>query len=189
MSLYTPVTLQFEKELCDWVLEDLERMKATTHAIVKGQFRAKHDFPDELIDKVNKELNSYGMPNVAWADSYVRRKGSKQYLHIDGQRFPLFCAINFPLKGTKNSRFEYYGGDYTITQHEGLDNLYWFNTTWTGEPKLIDNLELTKSHLVRVNVPHMAVASAEEDRWILSMRFEGNPTYEYMQECIAKHNL
>jgi hypothetical protein len=188
MEFSTPIKLQCEQLIRDWALKDLEAKKATTQLIIKTQYRASHEFPEELLSVVNAELNSYGIPGVMYADSYVRRRASKQYLHVDGHDFPLFCAINIPLKGTTNSRFEYYGGDYAIVP-KLAKGLKWFEPEWYGEPVLKESLELTSAHLVRVDVPHMAVANDEEDRWILSMRFLGNPSYEYVKHCIEKNNL
>lgn len=187
MNFATSFTLLCEKEIRQWAIEDLEAKKANTQLIIKTQYRAQHQFPVELLGKVNDELNSLGIPNVWYVDSYVRRKNSKQYLHVDGHEFPLFCAINIPLKGTIGSKFEYYTGQYTIEQKQ-QKGLKWFEPIWTGEPELAETLELTHAHLIRVDIPHMAVANELEDRWIISLRLEGNPSYEYVKSCIERNN-
>jgi hypothetical protein len=188
MIFSTPVKLKFEQQIREWTINDILSSKAATNLIIKTQHRAQHQFPRELLDTINSELNSYGMPGVSYADSYLRRKGSKQYLHVDGHEHQIFCAINIPLMGTTNSGFQYYGGDYEIVE-KTAKGLRWLEPVWNGEPQLLEDLELTTPHLVRVDVPHMAVANAAEDRWILSIRFLGNPSYEYMQDCIARNNL
>lgn len=186
MIYSTPIQLNCESQIREWVLADLEIKKATSQLIIKTQYRAQHHMPKDLLDAVNNELNSMGIPNVSWMDSYVRRPGSKQYLHVDGHDFPLFCAVNIPLSGVIGSRFEYYGGDYTV-EKKSAKGLTWFEPIWNRPPELIENLELTTSHLVRIDIPHMAVANDHEPRSIVSMRFEGNPSYEYVRDCIIRN--
>lgn len=148
------------------------------------QTRIKHKLPIDLLYDINKELNSYGIPKILYCQSYIRKKGNFQGIHVDGSNGELInAAINIPLQGYIDSKFTWYFGDYDLVE-KNIGDLYFYDLKWKSVPQVASTLELTDPYLVRVNVPHSAQASFAEDRWIFTMRFVGNPIFEDLYERI-----
>lgn len=47
--------------------------------------------------------------------------------------------------------------------------------TSTSKPTVIDELEILETTIVKLDVPHRAIASAEKPRAVVSIKFIGNP--------------
>ena len=183
---FFPIKLKLEVEqaIKDFAIADI--LEKSDPEKVLLQYTVDHtNIPQDLLNAINSELNSKGIPDLLYAKSYVRRKNHAQGIHIDGLNFPLHCAINIPLMGSEGSKFCYYTGSYKMipTNERGLK---FYALKWDGEPILEDELELTSPHLVRVDRPHCAMASSTENRWIFTMRFRGNPTFEELYQKIVR---
>jgi hypothetical protein len=175
---FVPIKLEVEQAIKDFAIADI--LKKSEPEKVNFQYAVDHtDIPSDLLNDINSELNSKGIPDLLYCKSYIRRKKHVQEIHIDG----LNCAINIPLKGSAGSRFCYYTGSYKmhLTVVRGLK---FYALEWDGLPILENELELNTTHLVRVDRPHCAIASNTENRWIFTMRFKGNPTFEDLYQKI-----
>jgi hypothetical protein len=181
MNYFKKINFEFEETLKVLAKNDIENFLINIINF-KDQARIKHTFDNTFLDVINRELSHYGIPNVLYCQSYIRKKGHRQMIHVDGTNGQLInCAINIPLHGGDDSKFNWYSGEYMLIE-KNVGDLYFYDLKWNSFPKLEESLELTDTHLVRVNSPHSAQASIEEDRWIFTMRFVGNPTFEELYE-------
>lgn len=186
MEYYKKINLKCESLIREFVIKDLNPPPTN----FKDSVKVAHTLPEELLNTVNAELAEYGIPPVWYCQSYLRRKGTWQGIHIDGVKdVNIHVAINLPIQNTEDSKFIWYTGDYhtdikvgkaqnvnggviPITYHDiTFDNL-----------KEAASLELNQAHLIRVDRPHRACANEVDDRWIFTMRFKGNPTFEELYE-------
>ena len=175
MTNFVPIKLKVESKIREYAILEIEN--ANFEIPPEGQYTVDHKIPSPLIDEINLELAELGFPKVEYAKSYVRKQGNKQGIHIDGTHHIVHCAINIPLKGCNNSIHAYYDGDYTLVpKHQ--HGLYFYHIKWNSPPTITSAISLKEAHLVRVDKPHAAIASPLEDRWVFTMRFEGNPTFE-----------
>jgi hypothetical protein len=112
--------------------------------------------------------------------SYCRQSGHSQGIHLDGvEGHYIDNAVNIPLQGCAGSRHVYYEGDY-ITVERTVNGLTFRDLIWKSIPKVADILYLDQPTLLRVNYPHSAQATSQTARWALTMRFQGNPSYELL---------
>jgi hypothetical protein len=104
---------------------------------------------------------------------------------------PWYCAINLNLDDTASLMYwmsstatEVYPEDVSNRLqgiHYGNRNNNKFNT---DEYKVLDVFYIHKPTLVRTHIPHTVKnIDIDKDRWCLSIRFKGNPTYE---ECLDR---
>ncbi len=137
--------------------------------------------PDDLLTIVNSELNSYGISDVSYCRYYRRFKNSTQFLHVDGHTGKiLHCAINIPLSGGKNSKFEWHAGDFELVEvNVGVTKQKTYSVKWNSPSVPIESVEMIDGcYLVRIDQPHRAISSMDEDRVVFTIRFKGNPTFE-----------
>jgi hypothetical protein len=183
MEYYKKINLQCENSIRNYLI-DLVR---TPQKLI-DQTKISHELPKELLDTINSELATYGITEIQYCQSYLRAKGTTQGIHIDGIGFKWHAAINIPIQNTIGSKFTWYGGDYRIeqkTRNTGYGHIMTPITFF----EIIDNglvevasVELDQAHLVRVDEPHCATANDVADRWIFTMRFKGNPTFEELYD-------
>lgn len=147
--------------------------------------------PDELLTTVNAELNSYNIPDIEYCRIYLWPKRGIQKPHVDGSGIVLHCSINIPLHGGENSTFRWLGGDYTLTPIDLVEtNQKAYAIKWQSTPAIIESVELVNGcYLIRIDQPHQAIASADSDRWVFTMRFKGNPTFEELYDKLPVSNL
>ncbi len=175
MKLYEKIYLKSYKAIQEYAIIDIEQ-KLTLNPNYGSQLRIKHDLPEQLLEFVNIELESYGISNVYYAQSYLRKRNTKQEIHIDGDKELISLAINIPLRGTTNSKFNWYDGTYDITKKQHNDIVF-YAINWKSKPMCVATLELNEPYIIRVDVPHNAESSINEDRWIFTMRFKNNPKH------------
>lgn len=173
MKYYEKINLKCSEAIRQYAITEIEQ-KLSIKQNYNAQIRIKHELPIELLEIVNKELASYNISNVLYAQSYLRKKNSKQEIHIDGDNELISLAINIPLKGTINSKFNWYDGDYDLIKTK-IQDLVFYSIIWKSKPVHVATLELNDSYILRVDVPHNAESSPIEDRWIFTMRFKDNP--------------
>lgn len=172
INLYSTALIQ------EFVLDDIfQKLKSMED--FSSQVRIKHKFPSNLEKEVNENLKVLNIPPLWYAQSYLRRKNTKQEIHIDGDSEIISSAINIPLRGANNSKFNWYTGDYKIYRMKHKDIIYQ-KIQWLTKPILAETLQIDKPYLIRVDKPHSAESSSEEDRWILTMRFKGNPNFDLL---------
>lgn len=171
------IFLESEDTIRKFAIADIEKQLGTSKAIVK-QLKIKHDLPDNILTTINLELAKYSIPPISYCLSYVRPKGNFQGIHIDGDRNGIIkSAINIPLKGSKDSYQIWYKGDFTTTVVQTENNVY-HNILWKSIAVEDYRAEIDQAHLVRVDQPHSAIAGNIEDRWVFTMRFQGNPNFQ-----------
>lgn len=144
------------------------------------QLQIKHSLPSELKNIINAELHSYGIPEVLYCQTYLRHPNHVQGIHIDGDSQLISCAINIPLKGCANSKYNWYDGDYKLNRTD-KNGLIFHDIKWTNKPIMAATVNLNDTYLIRVDAPHSAVAGPEE-RWIFTMRFHGNPPFDELYD-------
>jgi hypothetical protein len=180
---FVPIKLEVEQSIREYAIGEILKQGEPKKEFT--QYPVDHtNIPYDLLNTINLELNSKGIPDLLYAKSYVRKKKHVQEIHVDGILYPFHCSINIPLKGSAGSRFCYYTGSYKMIPSR-IDNLKFFTLQWDGVPILEDEVELNSAHLVRIDKPHSAIANDTEDRWIFTMRFKGNPTFEELYQKIT----
>lgn len=182
MEYYKKINLKCESLIRNYLLESVQPQ------VTLDQTKISHELPSDILEAVNKELAEYGIPELLYCQSYVREKGTVQGMHIDGIGFKWHAAINLPIQNTEGSRFNWYGGDYKLEQRtrmtrtlEGITPITFFEIVGR-DLKEVASVELNQACLVRVDEPHSAEANRVSDRWIFTMRFNGNPTFEELYD-------
>jgi hypothetical protein len=147
--------------------------------------------PDELLNLVNSELNLYKIPDIDYCRIYLWPKGSVQPVHIDGSTTILHCAINIPLYGGDHSKFQWYDGSFELVSVNLIKtNQVAYYIKWHTPPRIADSIEIKDGcYLVRIDKPHQAIASANSDRWVFTMRFKDNPTFEDLYDKLSTSTL
>lgn len=175
-KLFVPFKLDCEQLLVDFCKTDIEKQwdRKSIKLLI-------HEFPDHIRKVLNAELISKNLPTFYGNFSTVRTKIQPGVIHCD---WDIHVGLNIPIFGTQGSNMLWFDGDYTSFFEETQ------NTTikvlkWKSEPKMIGELELLESHLMRVDVPHNVYPNPNSDRAILSIRFAGNPTWEEILERIT----
>jgi hypothetical protein len=189
-SYFYPITLRCEEQLRQYAISEIERVHGADvmPKMYKQQLFLWHTFPEDLLNIVNAELAEYGIPEIDYAKSYARKAGNMQGAHIDGKDdYVVSTAINIPLKGAKDSKHVYFEGTYD-SKPIHMNGLDFHDLKWSDRPKRVAELELLTPHLVRVDRPHAAYASPTEDRWILTIRFAGNPQFDEVVNRIKNGN-
>jgi len=183
MKYFKEINLSCESRIKDFVIKDVkDRLNFDR---IENQIRIKHELPKDLLSDLNTELNAINFPALLYCQSYIRIKNNVQRIHIDGFGDKVInAAINIPILGTTNSKHNWYAGDYRLIS-KNIKGLYFHDVLWKKDPILMDSLELDRPYLVRVNEPHNAIASSDDVRWIFTMRFFNNPTFEYLYDNIT----
>jgi hypothetical protein len=184
MEYYKKINLKCEKLIRDYLLE----LVIPPNKIL-DQTKISHELPKDLLEVVNAELASYGISEILYCQSYLRSAGTTQGIHIDGINFRWHAAINLPVQNTQGSKFIWYSGSYNVeqrTRYTGSGNgsrapITFFEIV-DQELTEAASIELNQACLIRVDEPHNAVANDTSDRWIFTMRFVGNPTFEELYE-------
>jgi hypothetical protein len=171
------IYLKSEEAIKKFVIADIAK-QIPISKILNEQIKIHHTLPDTLLQIVNLELDKYNIPPILYCLSYIRPKNNFQGIHIDGDRRGVInAAINIPLKGNRNSYQIWYTGNFTTALVTTENNVY-HSIVWEGIPKEDFRAEIDQAHLVRVDRPHSAMSNDSEERWVFTMRFQGNPTFE-----------
>jgi hypothetical protein len=175
--------LDCEQQIRDFAIADIEAQLGATAYTLTGQVRVRHTLPNELLEIVNTELmTKYNIPPVEYCQSYLRPKKDIQRSHIDGDGDNLrYAAINIPLKGTTGSIYRWLNGTYE-TQLKYVNDLVFHNLLWMDIPSVGATLELDQPYIINVGHPHRSEASKTEDKWVFTMRFYGNPTFDSLRD-------
>lgn len=186
MKYYKKINLKCETLIREFVLKDLNPIPININDSVKFS----HTLPDELLNMVNDELAEYGIPNIWYCQSYLRRRATTQGIHTDGVKdLNIHVAINLPIQNTKGSEFTWYAGEYEtdvktsiVQNNSGAVVPITFHDIKFKNLEKAATLELDQAYLIRVDQPHSASANQVADRWIFTMRFKGNPTFEELYD-------
>ena len=177
------IPLDCAEQIKAFAIADIEAQLGASAYVLTSQVRVKHTLPNELSEIVNAELlTKYNIPPVEYCQSYLRPKKDIQRAHVDGdQNETRHAAINIPLKGTTGSIYRWLDGTYE-TQLKDLDGLIFHNLIWMNIPSVAATLELNDSYLLNVGTPHRSEASKTDDKWVFTMRFYGNPTFDTLRD-------
>jgi hypothetical protein len=149
------------------------------------------NLPNNLLNVVNAELNSYGISDIEYCRIYLWPKNSVQFPHIDGVDTILHCAINIPLHGGENSIFQWFSGEFELRSIDLTRTTQKaFAINWKTPKVVAESIEIKDGcYLIRIDQPHQAIASADSDRWLFTMRFKGNPTFEELYDQLPASNI
>jgi len=171
------IYLESEESIKSFAISDIAK-QIPIFKILNRQIKIRHILPDNLLQIVNLELGKYNIPPILYCLSYIRPKNNFQGIHIDGDRNGLISsAINIPLKGNINSYQIWYTGNFTTALVTTENNVY-HRIMWEDTPKEAFRAEINQAHLVRVDQPHSAMSNDFEERWVFTMRFQGNPKFD-----------
>ena len=112
MKYYYPVELPCYTKIQEFAIEDIKKKLHNT--FFSEQVRIKHNISGNLLNTINNDLYNLGLPKLSYAQSYIRRKNTKQGIHVDGDSELISLAINIPLSGTIGSKFNWYDGEYEL---------------------------------------------------------------------------
>lgn len=185
MKYYKKINLNFANVLKEYLMSEVARLVPNSDNLTRI-ISTTVDLPAELASTINNELSSYGIPELEYCRIYLRPKNNTQFIHIDGSGEVLHCAINVALKGGEGSVFQWMGGNHTITSVNLVEtNQVAFKINWNSAPEVKDSVEMIEGcYLVRIDQPHQAIAAPDKDRWVFTMRFKGNPTFEQLDELL-----
>jgi hypothetical protein len=156
-------------------LLNVEKLNVTSNVIT---------LPDELLKIVNDELSLYNISTIDYCRVYLWPKGSVQPMHVDGSSRVLHCSINIPLYGGAKSKFQWFGGKFKLTPVNLLHtNQQAYYIVWESSPYIMESIEIKDGcYLIRIDQPHSAIAAPDSDRWVFTMRFKDNPTFEELYD-------
>lgn len=185
MKYYKKINLKFSEVLKKHLLEQIVAKVPNADNLTRI-ISTTVDLPEDLTQLVNNELISYGIPELEYCRIYLRPKNNTQFIHVDGSGEILHCAINIPLRGGEGSVFQWMGGDYSLTSVNLVEtNQVAFKIDWNSEPEVKESIEMIDGcYLVRIDQPHQAIASPDRDRWVFTIRFKGNPTFDEIYELV-----
>ena len=177
------IPLDCEEQIRAFAIADIEAQLGASAYVLTSQVRVKHILPNELLEIVNTELSTkYNIPPVEYCQSYLRPKKDIQRAHINGDQNGIrHAAINIPLKGTTGSIYRWLSGTYEMTVKD-INGLIFHQLIWMDIPTVADTLELNNPYLINVGTPHRSEANKTEDKWIFTMRFYGNPTFDMLRD-------
>jgi hypothetical protein len=177
MTVYFPYRLDCQDLLINEAVVQLHNSWFNKH---KG-FTFNVKFSENLESILDKELLSRNLPKLAYAVCFARPAKNQQVIHVDGTKSITCASLNIPLMGCKNSLMEWFSGDYILVTKNYTDPsgqiVYYQTVNWNSEFTVTNSLELTESHIVRVDVPHRTTANDTDLRAVLCLRFYGNPSW------------
>jgi hypothetical protein len=189
MINYKKINLECLDSLYSYIVNEIKDLLSTTDQLVITSNVVT--LPDELLKVVNDELNSYNISSIDYCRIYLWPKGSVQTIHVDGFDKVLHCAINIPLYGGENSKFQWFDGKFKLSSvnlRHTNQKAYYIN--WESIPYITESIEIKDGcYLIRIDQPHQAIASSDSDRWIFTMRFKDNPTFEELYDKLPASNV
>jgi hypothetical protein len=178
MATYFPYSLDCQDLLIN---ESITQLQNKWHNKSRG-FTFSVIFPEHIRAILDKELQSRNLPKFAYTVCFARPAKDQQSIHVDGTNSTTCASLNIPLMGCKNSVMEWFAGAYKVVRKNYVDQsgqtVYYQEVVWDTDYTVVESLELTESHMVRVDVPHRTTANDTDLRAVLCLRFLGNPTWD-----------
>lgn len=178
MSTYFPYRLDCQNLLIN---ESIAQLQNKWHNKSRG-FTFSVIFPEHIRAILDKELQSRNLPKFAYTVCFARPAKDQQSIHVDGTNSTTCASLNIPLMGCNNSVMEWFTGVYKVVRKNYVDQsgqtVYYQEVVWDTDYTVVESLELTESHIVRVDVPHRTTANDTDLRAVLCLRFLGNPTWD-----------
>ncbi len=188
-------------------------LASSTQEVVSMNF-TEHQLPRNLLNKINDELSRYNLPRFNNVNVWRKPPGYVQSIHIDPWLWDVLAgrsetlssthtAINIPVEGVGTGKMFWFDGKYTIETSSGVkeakqkeNNLSTYQQVkiptghvvfyidWQEESKVIDELVLDKTYVIKVGIPHQVVLD-NETRTVASIRLKNNPSFEQVHECLV----
>jgi hypothetical protein len=193
---YFPFTFEFESYVKEFTVEHMRSVTGASATIV-----FHHNSPSNLRKVVDEELQDFGIPPLANINIWKKPPGYEQVLHADLYAWDVLrkktkvftvnhSAFNIPIEGTVNSDMLWYGGQHqcvptTIITPTNTTATY-FKIEWEETPFIKARLELLESHLIATSTPHQVICNPFDTRIITSLRFQGNPTFNQIQNKLLR---
>lgn len=175
MLYFKKINLQSAEAIKKFAIDEITSKIKTADSLY--QQKIFHTFPTDLENLINSELETFNIPPISYAVSYIRPKNSFQGIHIDGVKEKIISsAINIPLKGCENSFQIWYKGNYSTNLISVPGNTY-HNIIWKDGPVEDARLQVDQPYMVRVDKPHSAL-SGNTERWVITIRFKTNPQFD-----------
>lgn len=156
--------------------------------------------PESLIETINNWCESIGLPELDYAVLFQKHdlpNTKNNSIHIDynaDYNDVAKSALNIPIANFENTEMTYWSGNYEKKilyanstcckddQPSGDIKIPYLDLKWHGEPILEYTYKVSETpHLCRIDVPH-GVTASENFRVVLSIRFNGNPTFSEVSE-------
>lgn len=164
----------------------LAELQSRANKIISDEWNFKSEklirlpLEGELFDLVNDECVDMGFNSISIWTIFVRAENNQQKIHCDAysksERVKFGLVI--PVFGTLNSKMQWFDESNmelkSIQNPDNLSSLFILNKI-TGQPKVLQELEIVEPIIARLDVPHRAVASSASPRAIISIKFIGNP--------------
>lgn len=133
----------------------------------------------EMLETIVPELfEFFASQNLTYDISRIFQTapGCSLAIHVDGNsEHPKTLALNIPIVGCANTSMCWWANvqptELTHTNEYG-HNIQLFDS---NNKQLIDQLELSEPHLVRINVPHSVINATDNNRIIFTARFRPEP--------------
>lgn len=179
----------FYEGLREWGLKHIDETAAKQKArlSIDKHIISKRIMPDELPDFLLSEARFLA---VQHAQIFHVSAGALPMIHVDG--VDRHCALNVPLRGANQGLMEWfdypfepyvYRGDNTISTVT-MEEVHGLPRRTNEHP--FKSIRVFKPCVVRTNVWHR-IDNREnpQDRYVLSLRFKDNPTFEHIVRCLT----
>ena len=178
-TLYQPIHLDTFA-----LLQDYTRLVMNTYD-QENMYVILIALPNNILEKFNSELNSYGLPNLRHAYAFKRRLHFTPIhtnTHIDydlPSNSRVNCSIVIPIEGCKDTKMFWFDGEREETIVQTEDGNSYIDLKWLGRVKKLDQIEIYDSPmLVNTTIPHSATSRTDKSyRTVLTIRLEGNPGF------------
>jgi len=178
MATYFPYRLDCQDLLIN---ESIAQLQTRWVNKTKG-FTFSVAFSENIRLILDNELQRRNLPKCAYTVCFARPAKDQQSIHVDGTNSTTCASLNIPLIGCENSLMEWFSGDYHLVRKNYTDQsgqtVHYQEVVWDTDCIVVESLELTESHMVRVDVPHRTTANDTDLRAVLCLRFLGNPTWD-----------
>jgi len=189
---YFPYEFKFVSILSDWALSGDTKFLTKINSFFRKQWTPGLRY---VMEKVEEELCEYGLPRVISVNVFNRPAHDEQIIHIDylkllnGTVIPTSVAYNIPIIGNDSSIMRWWDGEYELVYFEKeqpppLPRISTYRIKWITQPLVVDELYISKPHFVRIDQPHN-VQIGNQDRILISLRFESKVTIEEASECVG----
>lgn len=160
--------------------------------------------PETLVTKTNEWLKNLGLPFLDYAVLFQKRNYSQlknSSIHVDYNHEyndVSKCALNIPIKNCETTKIAWWTGDYTSIltysnvicgesdTYDGEYTIPSMSIEWNEEPVFVTSYDIPASpHICKIDVPH-SVTAYSNFRVMLSLRLEGNPSFEEVKKMLNK---
>jgi len=201
-----PIAKDFPKQVIEFcVKRAYEHQQEVVPTLTGKTFLDDHMYlPDNLVDEINAWNANLGLPKLHYAVLFQKHnlfEKKNNSIHIDYNADyddVAKCALNVPILNFENTTMSWWKGDYSKKmlyanqscckddKPNGDIKIPYLDLQWNSEPELEYTYEIENiPHICKINIPH-SVTAPEQFRVVLSMRFEGNPSFEEIKTIVEE---